>query len=176
MSVPNSDAEPGDALAQYQSDLRTDGGHDRTAFGSPEHGTVVELLMCDRDGLDYTDGEHIDARRDGTSVQIKACQAEHANGGGKTVTGRWDAWSESLMHLLADDGEYLLVVYDGDVDPCDVDPEEIEDYVLASRYVDADEFGAAIDPDAWHDGQRPSKGDKARVFWTEFFDADEVEK
>jgi len=49
-------------------------------------------------------------------------------------------------------------------------PDDLDEYVLAWRFVDADEFGALIGPDSWHDGNRPSKGKKARVFWTDVFD------
>ncbi|AFD02319.1 putative protein 38 [Haloarcula hispanica icosahedral virus 2] len=159
-----------ESLADLQDRIES-GEHATTEFGSPEHGKVVELLMCDYMGLDYEDGQFTDSRTsDGTPVQIKACQYEHSNGGDETVPGRWDAWSEALLHLLADDGQYLLVVYDGDIDPCEVDPEDFESYVLAWRFVSAEDFGALIDPDAWHDGNRPSKGQKARVFWSDVFD------
>jgi len=142
-----------------------------TDFGSPEHGCMVELLMCEYLGLSFTDGVVADARTsDGVPVQIKACQVEHSNGGDETVPGRWDAWIETLLHLLADDGQYLLVVYDGDVDPSEVTMDEFEDYVLAWRFMDAADFGALIGPDAWHDASRPSKGKKGRVFWTDVFD------
>ncbi|ALJ99705.1 hypothetical protein BGV91_gp42 [Haloarcula californiae icosahedral virus 1] len=153
-----------------QQSLRT-GEFDQSGFGSPEHGSVVELLMCEYLGLTFVDGPVSDARAsDGTPIQIKACQREHSNGGGQTVPGRWDAWSETLLHLLADGGQYLLVVYDGDQDPAEVTPENLDEYVLAWRFMDADEFGAHIGPDAWHDGNRPSKGKKARVFWNRVFD------
>lgn len=158
-----------------QQSLRN-GEFDSTAFGSPEHGTVVELLMCEHLGLTFVDGAVADALdSDGGEWQIKACQLEHSNGGGQTVPGRWDAWSETLLHLLADDGGYLLVVYDGDMDPAEVTPDDFKDYVLAWRFVDAEEFGGLISPDSWHDGGRPSKGEKARVFWTDVFDREKVE-
>lgn len=151
------------------------GEYQTTEHGSPEHGEVIELLMCEHLGLDYEDGVAADARdSDGTPIQIKACRREHSNGGDETVPGRWDAWSESLVHLLHDGGQYLLVVYDGDTDPSAVGPDDLDGYVLAWRFVSAEDFGELIDPDAWHDGDRPSKGDRARVFWTDVFDAEEV--
>lgn len=167
-------SEPVSALEEYQQTLRS-GEAETTDFGSPEHGTVVELLMCDHLDLDHNDGPYIDAWDNGRATQIKACQVEHSNGGDDTVPGRWDAWSEGLIHLLADDGQYLLVVYDGDTDPADVDADDIGDYIRAWRFVDADEFGRVIEDDAWHDGNRASKGQRARVFWTEFFEGTEVE-
>lgn len=163
-----------DQREAVQEALRT-GEFESTGFGSPEHGTVVELLMCEHLGLTFVDGPVVDARdSDGTPIQVKACQVEHSNGGDETVPGRWDAWSEALVHLLADGGMYLLVVYDGDVDPAEVRPEDFEDYVVAWRFLEAAEFGALIGPDSWHDGNRPSKGERARVFWTSVFDRDEV--
>jgi len=164
-----------DEREEVQQALRS-GNFDTTDFGSPEHGQVVELLMCEHLGLTYADGPVADARdSDGhTPIQIKACQREHANGGDETVPGRWDAWSETLLHLLHDDGLYLLVVYDGDQDPAEVTPADLDDYVLAWKFVDAAEFGELIEPDAWHDGGRPSKGQRARVFWTDVFERDEV--
>jgi len=158
------------ALTEYQDTLASD-DHDSTAFGSPEHGTVVELLMCDYLGLDHVDGAAVDARdSDGTPIQIKGCRREHSNGGDETVPGRWDVWSETLLHLLADDGMYLLVVYNDDIEPLSVAPDNFEDYVLAWRFVSAVDFGALISPDSWHDGGREIKGDRARVFWTDVFD------
>lgn len=147
------------------------GEFDTTSFGSPEHGTVVELLMCEHLGLTFEDGAFVDARdSDGTPIQIKACQREHSNGGDQTVPGRWDAWSKALVHLLADGGMYLLVVYDGDADPSEVSPDDMGDYILAWRFLTAEDFGALIPAKSWHDGNRPSKGRRARVFWTNVFD------
>ncbi|AGC65569.1 hypothetical protein K745_gp44 [Haloarcula hispanica virus PH1] len=158
-----------------QEAMRT-GEFGTTDFGSPEHGAVVELLMCEHLGLTFVDGVSVDARTsEGEPVQIKACQLEHANGGDETVPGRWDAWSETLLHLLADDGQYLLVVYDGEMDPSEVSPDDLDDYILAWRFVSAVDFGGLIDPDAWHDGGRPSKGRKGRVFWTDVFDREKLE-
>lgn len=157
-----------------QQALRS-GEFEATKFGSPEHGTVVELLMCEHLGLAHEDGTVADARAsDGRPIQVKACQDEHANGGDERVPGRWDAWSETLLHLLADGGMYLLVVYDGDQDPAEVGPGDFEEYVLAWEFVDAEEFGQLIEPDAWHDHNRPSKGQRARVFWTAVFDREVV--
>lgn len=157
-----------------QQSLRS-GEFDQTGFGSPEHGTVVELLMCEYLGLSYVDGPVADAHsEDGQPIQTKACRAEHSNGSGQTVPGRWDAWSETLLHLLADGGQYLLVVYDGSMDPAEVTPDDLDEYILAWRFVDAEDFGALIDPDAWHDGSRPSKGQRARIFWTDVFDREVV--
>lgn len=159
-----------DQREAVQQSLRS-GEFESTSFGSPEHGTVVELLMCEHLGLAFEDGAVADARdSDGTPVQIKACQRQHSNGGDETVPGRWDAWSETLIHLLADGGQYLLVVYNGDMDPAEVTPEDLDEYVLAWRFMDAEDFGGHIGTDAWHDGSRPSKGQKARVFWTDVFD------
>jgi hypothetical protein len=159
-----------DRREEVQESLRT-GTFERSGFGSPENGAIIELLMCEYLGLDYVDGTAADARdSDGTPIQIKACQRENSNGGDETVPGRWCAWSQSLLHLLADDGMYLLVVYDGEMDPAEVTPDQIDDYVLAWRFLTAQDFGALIDTDAWHDGGRPSKGDRARVFWTDVFD------
>jgi len=153
-----------------QQSLRT-GEFDTTTFGSPEHGTVIELLMCEHLGLTFVDGPVADARTsDGTPVQIKACRREHSNGGDETVPGRWDAWSETLIHLLADDGQYLLVVYGGEHDPAEVTPDDMGEYVLAWKFVSAEEFGGLIGPDSWHDGSRAAKGEKARVFWTDVFE------
>lgn len=151
------------------------GEFESTDFGSPEHGAVVELLMCEHLGLTFEDGVATDARTDdGQAVQIKACRVEHSNGAEGTVPGRWDVWSEGLVHLLADDGMYLLVVYDGDFDPAEVGPEDFEEYVVAWRFVTAAEFGEIVSGYSWHDGQRPSKGRKARVFWTDVFDREVV--
>jgi len=165
----SADVDADQKLEDYQDALRS-GDHEQTGFGSPEHGQVVELLMCDYLGLEYVDAEAADARTDdGTMVQIKACQREHENGDG-TVPGRWDAWSDSLLSLLYADGQYLLVVYDGESDAAEATVEDLDDYVLAWRFLGAEDFGELIGPDAWHDGGRPSKGNRARVFWTDVFD------
>lgn len=167
MSVETDAADRREAV---QESLRT-GDFETTDFGSPEHGNVIELLMCEYLGLEYVDGASVDARdSDGRAWQIKACQEEHSNGGDQTVPGRWDVWSEGLVDLLHDNGGYLLVVYDDDVRPEDATVENLDEYVLAWKFMDADEFGGLIDTDSWHDGGRPSKGERARVFWTDVFD------
>lgn len=164
------ESDAADRRETVQESLRT-GEFETTSFGSPEHGTVIELLMCEYLGLTYVDGESVDGLdSDGRSWQIKACREEHSNGGDETVPGRWDVWSEGLLDLLHDDGGYLLVVYDGDVRPEDASVENLDEYVLAWKFVDAAEFGGHIDPGAWHEANRPSKGRRARVFWTDLFD------
>lgn len=165
----SSALDPAEEREAIQQSLRT-GEFDSTAFGSPENGRVVELLMCEHLDLDVVDGPVADARdSDGTPIQIKACQREHANGGGETVPGRWDVWSEPLLRLMADGGRYLLVVYDGDQDPAEVTHADLEDYILAWRVVTADAVGFLVDTNAWHEANRPSKGRKARIFWTDVF-------
>jgi len=157
-------------LQEVQTSLES-GEFDRTGFGSPEHGAVIELLMADHFGFDWEDGRVADARdSDGIPIQIKACQVEHSNGGDRTTPGRWDAWRETLLHLLDENGMYLLVIYDGDVAPEDMTMDDI----VAWKFLVAEEFGSLIDDDAWHDHNRPSKGQRARVSWIHVFDRDEV--
>lgn len=147
-----------------------DGEIEQTSFGSPEHGRLVELMMCDYFGLEHTDLSDSDARdSDGRKWQIKGCRVEHSNGGDTTTPGRWDVWSDPLVSLLHDDGGYLLVVYNGDIEPGEVTRERFDDYILAWKFVDAADFGALIDPGAWHDGNR-DKGSKARLSWPHVFD------
>jgi len=149
---------------------------DRQArFGAPEHGAALETVACDVNGWEYVDGASADARNaDGDGVQVKGCRVEHSNGGDETVPGRWDCWSEPLLHLLHDGGYYLVLVYDGEVDPDDMDADRCDEYVLASRLLTAQEFGQLIDPDSWHDAHR-DKGQRARVPWTSVFDREDVE-
>jgi len=157
----------------YQAALDAVDDHEAGRFGAPDHGRLVERLVCERRDLAHEDGTAADARDvDGTPIQIKACRREHSNGATETVPGRWDAWSDGLLHLLADDGEYILVVYDGSFDAQDLTPEDVDDYLLASARLDAVTFGELVDGAAWHDHNRPSKGQRARVFWTAVFDRD----
>ena len=119
----------------------------------------------------FVDGAVADAEDDdGERVQIKACRRRHSNGGDQTVPGRWDACEATLAELLVDGGKYLLVVYDGERDPAEVGLDDIGDYILAWRFVSAEEFSEIIDPGSWHEANRPSKGRKARVFWSDVFD------
>jgi hypothetical protein len=164
-----------DERESVQEALRS-GDFETTNFGSPENGRVIELLLCEHLDLEYVDSESVDAlSSDGQHIQTKACRYEHANGGEERVPGRWDVWREGVLSLLHDDGLFLLAVYDGDVDPAEVDRDDLDDYILAWRFVEARDLGALIDADAWHDGGRPSKGQRARVFWTDVFDREEVE-
>lgn len=149
------------------------GDFDHTAHGSPEHGAVLELLFCERLDLEHVDGPYADARdQDGTPVQIKGCLVEHSNGD-RTTPGRWDIWSDTLLQLLADDGDILAAVRD-DRDAHTVTQDDFEDYIQAWKRLSAREFAGLIPGDAWHHAHR-EKGQRARLAWPYIFDAQQVD-
>jgi len=151
-------------------------GEEQARFGAPEHGEAIERVACERFGMEWIDGPNADGRTsDGIPVQIKACRVEHANGDDTTVPGRWDCWRDPLLSLLYDDGQYLLIVYDEDVDPEEATADDWDEYVLAASWLDAQEFGGLIGPDSWHDAHR-DKGQRARVPWTRVFEDSEVSR
>ena len=161
-----------------QEQLET-GEFDRQPFGSPEYGTVFELLACERYALEWIDGPIADAVTEaGDRVQIKACRLTHSNGPGRTAHGRWDLWRDTVDELLPDDEDdadewFLLGVYSGDVDPSDVTLDEWDEFVHQHALLHASEVAARIPRDAWHEAHR-GKGERARLSWPHVFDEDEV--
>ena len=151
--------------------------------GAPEYGEAVELALCELEDLDHTDGAHADARdEDGTQLQIKGTQRWVDNGDGR-CRGRVTVWSEPLLSLLCDGGEYLVALYDADeFDPAEDDPEDVDAEAFISEYVRVSpETVGELADGSWVEGHRPEKGEKGRFRWAELdelaeaVEAEEVE-
>lgn len=131
--------------------------------GLPTWGELVERWCCEHLGLRRKNGPNFDARTsDGTPVQIKGTQRRIENGNDYGTKGRFRLWSGPLLHLLADEGTYLFVLYDPEADP------ESEAFVERYAYRDPVTVGELADG-SWYDGHRSNKGRTAKVSWPEVF-------
>ncbi|MFB6071123.1 MAG: SWIM zinc finger family protein [Halanaeroarchaeum sp.] len=174
------------ATQPQRPSLRADGGAVATATTSPtngrapDYGDRVEAAVCRRLDLHPVDGEAHDARTTedtpgdlpvGTPIQIKGAQDKIRNGyddqGNQTYTsGRLTLWSEPLIDLLIDDGRYVVVTYDEDAEPAD------PGFITRLRVLRPEQIGDVAEG-SWYDrGDRPSKGDVAKVSWPKVLGAD----
>lgn len=139
---------------------------------APTLGDLVEEWACERFDMEYVDEPHYDALDDDTKVEVKGAQVWIQNGykNGKPMRtrGRWKFWKASHADLIADDGDYLLVVYeedDGDIT------------ALAHQRVKAATITEYVG-DCWYDvrsnPRTASKGNPYRLSWAKVFDHDEV--
>lgn len=139
--------------------------------GAPTWGELVERWAEEHLGLRIVDGTNYDARTsDGTPVQIKGCQRWTANGyepdgTPKRTRGRFRLWETPLVHLLADDGLYLLVLYDEEADP------ESGEFVERFAFKEPVDVGQ-LAKGKWSPGHRPGKGKQAKLPWPEVFDVE----
>jgi hypothetical protein len=96
----------------------------------------MEALAVERHGLEPVPGDEVeepDARgTDGTPIEVKACRERIENGDEYGAAGRWFLRKRAHDALLAQDGCYLLVVYDGEADPLEV----LRESFLPATYVD----------------------------------------
>lgn len=78
-------------------------------------GERIEALVIERRGLTQLDLEAIDAPdalgSDGTPVEVKACRETISNGDAYGTAGRWYLRQRAHEELVAQGGDYLLVVY-----------------------------------------------------------------
>lgn len=131
-----------------------------TNGGAPTWGDAVERWAAEHLGLSLEDASSFDARTaDGTPTQVKGCREQV--GDEYPRSGRFRLWSEELVHLLADDGLYLFVLYDEEADPSMLEFAERFKLVPAST---AGELAGGY----WSAGShRPGKGRQAKVPWRE---------
>lgn len=164
-----------------QNDARrpvTDGGvsarsaSSETNGGAPTFGDDVETAIAERFSLQLIDAPFYDARATadtpkleaGTPIQIKGTQEKIRNGYGPKgnqayTAGRLTFWREELLELLADDGRYVVTVYDGSKNS------DVSGFISHLRALTPEQVGTAADG-SWHPAHRPSKGDRAKVTWT----------
>jgi|GEM_PF-3046424 len=162
----------------------TDGGvsathpHSQTNGGAPTYGDDVEIAVAERFHLELIDAPFYDARATGdtpkleagTPIQIKGTQEKIRNGydqhGNQQYTsGRLTFWREELLDLLADDGRYIVSVYQEDRDPA------ASNFLTHIRALTPEQVGEAA-AGGWHAAHRPVKGERAKVTWTKLMGSD----
>lgn len=174
-----------DRSATTSSDSRralTDGGAvaatSSTNGKAPTYGDHVEVAVAKRFDLELIDAPFYDARatnetpklKFGTPVQIKGTQSKirngyDANGNQKYTAGRLTFWREELLHLLEDDGRYVVAVYDDDRQAGE------KGFLDGIRALTPKEVGE-VAGDSWHPAHRPSKGERAKVNWKRILGGD----
>lgn len=145
---------------------------------APDYGEAVEYALADKYDMEREDGSFTDARDgDGRPLQFKGTRPTISNGS-KNRDGCLTVWSQELLHILADGGNYLAALYDpAAFDPTEYDPNEddIGDYVDVDEFLLAEKFLTPEDvADAaynyWGDAHRESKGQRARIPWSQLLD------
>ena len=142
---------------------------------APTWGDLVEDWVGDAFGLEYVDESYYDfLDDDGTKVETKGAQVwinnGYRNGKQQRTRGRFKFWSGSHDELVAEDGDYILVVYEED-DDGDIN-------VLAVQRVKAatvTEFVGGCWYDVRSNPRVASKGDPYRLSWSKVFPLSEVE-
>lgn len=146
---------------------------------APHFGDLVQDWACDRFDMEFHDKSHYDALRpDGTKVEVRGAQVwiqnGYCNGDPTRTRGRFKFWSASHDDLAADDGVYLLIVYE----TVENDDGEDEINVLAFRWVNPATITEVVG-DCWYDvrsnPRTATKGDPYRLSWSHIFQNGEVE-